>query len=439
MAEVLAVDLGGTSLRVARVTREGDITRLAVRPHRIGPEADAMAWWASMRDAIAEVGTSHLAGICIGGFTRSQVLVDAAGTPVRPALCFPDVRGVPVPGAESGTWMAMTPFHPVARLAFLAQTEPAVLAQARHVFQPAEFLAFRLSGRAAADRIANSWAISAETGAPTIAPLAAAFLPPSLLPELVPPGTRLGPAAGLGLDELPVFSGSMDTWMATIGAGVGAPGDAYLIAGTTDAGGVLTDAPQPRPGLVTLPWGDDVFHTGGPSAAGGACLDWAAHLLGLPDAAAVAALAETAGPAPPLIFIPALMGSRAPHWRPDQRGALHGLDMAHGPADIARAVLEGIACADRDLLGGLACARVVIAGGGAKSDLACQIRADIIGRPVIRVSGEPGLIGAAALAWHALGAYPTRAAAQAAMVRPERVFHPARDGAALYDAYRSLA
>ena len=160
---------------------------------------------------------------------------------------------------------------------------------------------------------------------------------------------------------------------------------------------------------------------------------------GLLAAAAVAALAETAGPAPPLIFLPALMGSRAPHWRPDQRGALHGLDMAHGPADIARAVLEGIACADRDLLGGLACARVVIAGGGAKSDLACQIRADIIGRPVIRVSGEPGLIGAAALAWHALGAYPTRAAAQAAMVRPERVFHPARDGAALYDAYRSLA
>ena len=437
MESVLAVDLGGTSLRVARVAASGVVLALAARQHRIGIEADAESWWTMLADAVAEIGTAGVKGICIGGFTRSQVLVDAAGTPVRPAQCFPDGRAVPIDGAESGTWMEMTAFHPVARLAWVARHDPAALAQARHVLQPAEFLAFRLTGRPAADRIANSWAIERDTGAVTTAPLRHAGLDPSLLPDLLMPGTRLGETNGIaGLVGVPVFLGSMDTWVATIGAGIGRPGDAYIIAGTTDAGGVLTAEPSPRPGLVTLPWGDGAFHTGGPSAAGGACLAWAATLLGLPNAAALVELASPSPPRPPLLFLPALVGTRAPHWQPAARGALLGLDAGHSQADIARAILEGIACADRDLFGGLDSTRVVIAGGGA-SDRACQIRADILARDIHRIAGEPGLAGAAILAWTGLGAYPTIAAAQAAMVRPDHVFTPT-EGLSyepLYEAY----
>jgi xylulokinase len=438
LESVLAVDLGGTSLRVARIGVSGAVLALAIRPHAIGEEADAEAWWITLADATAEIGTIGVRGICIGGFTRSQVLVDAATRPVRPAQCFPDGRGVPVEGAAEDTWLAMTAFHPVARLAWVARHDPTALARARHVLQPAEFLAARLTGRPASDRIANSWAIERDTGTVTTAPLRRADLEPELLPELLPPGTLLGPAHGVpGLDGVPVFMGSMDTWVATIGIGVGSPGDAYLITGTTDAGGVLTAEPAPRPGLVTLPWGDGVFHTGGPSAAGGACLAWAARLLGLPDAAAVVALAAPATARPPLLFLPALVGTRAPHWQPGARGALIGLDAGHGREDIARAVLEGIACADRDLHGGLPCTRVVVAGGGA-SDRACQIRADVLGQPVWRVAGEPGLAGAAILAWTGLGAYRDIGAAQVAMVRPDRMFAPGTGFGyeALYAAYQ---
>jgi len=440
---VLAVDLGGTSLRVARIGRDGTVLALAARPHRIGVEADAIGWWAMLAGAVAEVGTAGVRGVCVGGFTRSQVLVDAEGMPVRPAQCFPDGRATPVEGAAAGTWMAMTPFHPVARLAWVAREDRAALDRARHVLQPADFLNLRLTGRAVSDRIANCWAVERESGAVTTAPLARAGLDTALLPELLMPGAAIGAVRGLaglegvpGLDAVPVFLGSMDTWMATIGAGVGRPGEAYLIAGTTDAGGVLTAAPAPREGLVTLPWGPGVVHTGGPSAAGGACLDWAARLLGVADAAAVVALAAEAPASPALLFLPALIGTRAPLWRAEARGALLGLDATHGPADIARAVLEGIALADRDLLGGLPCERVVIAGGGA-SDRACQIRADVLGRRIARVAGEPGLMGAAILGWTGLGAYPSVAAAQAAMVRVERVFEPrpGRDYDALHAAY----
>ncbi len=410
---------------------------MAVRPHRIGEEADARDWWRALLDALAEIGTDGVRGIAIGGFTRSQILVDVAGVPVRPAQCFPDGRADPVPGAEAGTWMAMTAFHPAARLAWVARHDPTALARTRYVLQPADFLSFQLTARAASDRIANCWVID-RRGAVTLEPLRRAGIDPGLMPELLAPGAALGPARDVaGLAGVPVFLGSMDTWVASIGAGVGRAKDAYLIAGSTDAGGVLTAAAEERPGLVTLPWGDGVFHTGGPSSAGGACLDWAARLLGLADAAAVIARAETAGAAPPLLFIPALIGSRAPYWRAQARGALLGLDAAHGPAEIARAVLEGIACADRDLFGGLDFERLVIAGGGARADFACQVRADMLGRPVYRVAGEPGLAGAAVLAWVGLGVYASVIEAQAAMCRPDRVFapRPSVRGERLYSAF----
>jgi len=440
MSDVIAVDLGGTSLRVARVDRDGAVGGIAIRPHRIGPEADAETWWLALRDALRELGTGGVAGIALGGFTRSQVLVDTAGHPVRPALCFPDTRGEPVPGADAGTWAAMSPFHPVARLAWVAHHEPAALARADKVLQPKDFLALRLTGRAVSDRIANAWAIRRADGTVTPAPLARAGLPVSLLPELISPLDKVGPVRDLaGLAGVPVFTGSMDTWMAAVGAGVGRAGDAYIVSGTTDAGGVLTAAPAERPGLVTLPWHAGVFHTGGPSGAGADCLAWAAALLGLADAAAVTALAMQApADAPPLLFLPALAGTRAPDWQPHARAVLLGLAPAHGPADIARAVLEGVAFADRDLLGGLDFDRLVLTGGGARADAWCQIRADILGHDVHCASGESGLLGAAAIAWTGLGAYPDLAAAQMAMCRIDRVFiaRPAPRHARLYAAYR---
>ena len=425
MAAVLAVDLGGTSLRAAHVARTGEVLRLATRSHAIGVEADARDWWRTLSDVIAELGTEGISAIALGGFTRSQVLVDESGSPVRPAQCFPDGRGLPVPGADAGTWMAMTPFHPVARLAWVAAHDPAALSRAKHLLQPKDYLILRLTGRAVGDRVANAWAIARDGLGITAEPLRRAGLDPALLPDLLDPGAFVGPARGLGLDGVPVFAGAMDTWMATIGAGIGRPGDAYLISGTTDAGGVLTAAPAERPGLSCLPWGDDVFHTGGPSGAGADALAWAAELLGLADPAQVPERAAGARvDAPPLIFLPALSGTRAPSWNAAARAALIGLDRAHGPAEIARAVLEGVAFADRELLGGIDCARVVIAGGGARSDLWCQIRADILGRPVLRAGAETGLLGAAALAWTGLGAYSDIAAAQAAMCRHDRSFMP---------------
>lgn len=439
MSFVLAVDLGGTSLRAGLLDPTGALLALRALPHRTAEEADADAWWRDLQALLADLPKQDVAGVALGGFTRSQVLLDAAGHPVRPAQCFPDGRATAeaeeLSGLANPGWTAITPYHPLARLLWVRRHDPAAFARARHLLQPKDYLAFCLTGRIATDTVANAWARD-RAGHPAPRLLAAAGFDPALLPEMLPPEAPLGRCTLPGLEGVPVFCGSMDSWMASLGAGAGRPGEAYLISGTTDVAGVLAAAPETRPGRVTLPWGAgpggaELFHTGGPSSAGAACADWAAETLGLPDAAAVVALAETARPDPAApFFLPALMGERAPHWRPEARGAFLGLDRAHGAADLARAVLEGVAMADRALLEGLEIARLVLTGGGARSDFWCRLRAEVLGCPLHRAATpEPGLLGAAVLAFAALGQFPSRAAAQAALCRTDASFPGSPGGA----------
>lgn len=408
---VLAIDLGGTSIRLALIGATGEHIAQTAVPHTIGPEADARVWWHTIREQSASLPTKP-AAIALSGFTRGQVLVDAAGEPVRPAQCFPDARAsaAGLDAAAEGTWSTMSPFHPVARLAWVRAHDPAALRQARYLLQPKDFLALKLTGNPATDPIANAWAVDRATGERTDRPLRAAGLDPDLLPPFLAPTDRAGFAKGLGWPDVPVFTGSMDTWVASVGAGVGQPGDGYIISGTTDAGGVLTREPALVPGLVTLPWGE-TFHTGGPSGAGGDCVVWASAILGTTPDGLDRLAAESNEPP---LFIPALSGSRAPGWNAAATGAFLGLRRGHTRADLARAVLEGVAFADVDLFGGLPTHRIVLAGGGARSDVWAQIRADAFGQTLLRMTGEPGLLGAAAIAWTGLGRFASLADARAA-------------------------
>jgi xylulokinase len=68
---------------------------------------------------------------------------------------------------------------------------------------------------------------------------------------------------------------------------------------------------------------------------------------------------------------------------------------------------------------------LLIAGGGARSDLWCQLRADVLGRPVRRAAAEePGIAGAALLAWIGLGHFAGLAEAQAGLAGGASTWHP---------------
>jgi xylulokinase len=452
---LLCSDLGGSSLRVGLIGLDGAIRAMTSVPLAIEHGADGRAevdpevWWDGLLNATRAVAQADaiafraIAGVAICGMTRTQVLVDANGAPVRPAITFRDTRSADVASdiaRETGV-PGIDAFHPVARLAYVARHEPDRFARAAHVLDPKDYLALRLSGIAASDPI--SLARLVELNGRT-APIVATCL--KLLPTLMQPGARLGAVqAGLpepfkGLAGTPVFMTSNDTWTAVVGLGAMQAGCAYNVSGTSEVLGVIGTQAASAEGMMTVDWGDGLFQLGGPSQTGADVFGWLQMMLG-PQAAELAAAVGDAPPHPrPLVFLPFLQGERVPHWNPDLRAAFIGLDRSHQPRDLVRAVLEGVALANRDVLTraeqalGMVATEIRIGGGGARNAGWCQIKADICQRRIVAGCDEPGLLGCAAVALTGLGRYPSLAAAQQHLARPGKTYLPRQQHRLRYDA-----
>ena len=149
------------------------------------------------------------------------------------------------------------------------------------------------------------------------------------------------------------------------------------------------------------------------------------------------------------LFLPTLSGSTAPRWNDRMLGCFAGLALNHRPAHLARAVLEGCAYALRDIIDrfdalGVGGDEIRVVGGGARSRLWLQIKADVTGRAVRQVHGEHATAaGAAMLAAVAAGhfadlgeaaARSVRLADQPILPQPET----AETYAEAYGAYRRL-
>ena len=480
MSAVLACDIGGTSIRAALIDRAGQTLvahrRAAPTEHeREGRcEIDPDAWWtifAELAESLAaDAGSAFdaIEAVAVCGVTRTQVILDRSGRPLRPAMTWRDTRAEPAVEALMARLPPDHPerprinaFHPLARLAWLKSHESRVLDAAAAVIDPKDYINFRLTGRVATDPISSARLIAAAAPGPggesllSAAGIGAHILPPRLAPTDIVGRVAGGqPGALARLSGRPVFCLANDTWAAVLGLGAMRPGYAYNISGTTDVIGVVSAAPATAEGLMSVDWGAGLHHLGGPSQNGADTLAWLLELLepGDTDAGAIGPAVERLLSAPrdaqPILFLPYLQGERTPHWDAALRGAAIGLNRRHTRADLGWAVLEGIAFLNRLVLEraeaalGGAVHEIRFGGGGAANAIWCQIKADICERPVVvGAAAEPGLLGCAIAARVGLGQFPSLAAAQDALVRVARRYQPRNEPRAayrkLYALYRS--
>jgi len=465
MTNILAFDLGGTSLRAAVIDAAGMtiVARSTLSTAGQTPEADPELWWrdlAGLCDALADADSAAFAAtgaIAISAFTRTQVFLDAAGHVVRPALLWHDARAEAVVGEIKAKCPSAHPeaarlnaFHPAARLLWLARTAPDALARVAKIVEPKDWLNFRLTGVLAGDVVSLARLAAATAAGPDgRSILSAVGLPMALLPALNDPVSVMGrvvpglPGALGRLAGIPVVTMANDTWAAVTGLGALRPGYGYNISGTTEVLGLVADKPAVAEGLLDVEWGPALHQLGGPGQNGADALAWLLDLLGRRGGTVgddLSALLAQPRIADPLLFLPYLQGERTPWWDANLRGALIGLNRTHRAADIAWAVMEGVAFLNRIVLeraeagAGLRARELRFGGGGAANAVWCQIKADILARPVsVPAVEEPGLLGAAIVASTACGAYPTLAAAQDALVPPGRVFRPDPARTAHYD------
>ncbi len=491
MDYVLGCDVGSQSAKAILLTAAGSLAAEAAEdyavdyPAPLWAEQPAERWLSALARAVrralhaAQAPAASVRALAVAAQVDGIVPVDGAGQPLRPALIWMDRRAGPQcaqaeQAMDAGRLFARTglnldPTHVAPKIRWIADNEPHVDAQTAHYLLPGSFVARWLCGELAVDYSNASSTLLLDVVERRWAPdLCAAFgVDPARLAPVCAAATVLGPlrpaaAEALGLTPATlVLAGCGDEHAACLGAGILAPGRVGDIAGTAEP--VCAALPAPRfddtrllethchadpgqwllenPGFVSggnFRWYRDHFGQAEINAA-----------LGTPQTA-YARLDAQAAAVPPgsdgLVFLPCLMGAMAPTWDPEMRGAWLGFTLAHTRAHFARAVLEGSAYAVRDIVDRLRAMRLDVSelrvmGGGARSPLWNQIKADVCGLPVlVPAIHETTALGAALLALVGLGRFASLAEAAEQLVQLDQRFEPdpARQRAyhAPYQRYR---
>lgn len=441
---LLGIDLGTSQAKAGLFNLTGeligwgeaDYDTMQVLPGQA--EQSAEAWWQAtiqaIRAAVQGVAPGRLAALCAGGQGPSVVLTDVTGRPVAPAVIWQDQRSQPQ--REALTRRLGRPVSPYAylpKVLWMAQNWPEAWRQTRYALAAWDYLALRLTGRPVASEV-----IGSEPPFPADL-VAASGLEADRFPPPIVGGTVIGPvtaaaaqATGLPVG-LPVVAGVFDAMAGFIGAGLTVPGRAIDHGGTSGGFGLCwyerlsAEGCYPQPGPVPGTW-----IVGGPFAAAGRAIAWWQAIAC--ETTDLDGLLDEATSIPPgaegCVFLPYLQGERTPIWDPNARGVFFGLTLRHQRPHLTRAIIEGVAFALRHTADQLRAAggevREVRAGGGqAQHPLWNQVKADVLGVPVVVPAvRDITPLGVAILAGVGVGLLPDLAQAAAAMSRPGRIFTP---------------
>ena len=416
----LGLDVGTQSVRALVASDRGEIRSAASRPLTSRRDAgrheqDPLAWWTALagacREALAAVPAGRLRGAALCATSGTVLLADAAGRPLTPGLMYDDARARPqharlerAVGArlEAVLGARVQLSWALPKLLWLLEHGPATVPGARVAHQP-DVLVRRLVGHEVPSDASHALKTGydvARGGWPR-AELDELGVPGDVLPEVVPPGTGLGAVCAEAQAETgipagtPVVAGMTDGCAAQLAAGAVDVGRWNSVLGTTLVLKGVTRQPLRDPaGAVYAhrsPDGD--WWPGGASSVGAGVLS--ARFPGR-DLPALDALAARHEPAGAIAYPLAGRGERFPFAAPEAEGFILG--EPDGEADRYAAVLQGVAFVERlcfDLVEGLGApveGAVTLTGGGARSRYWCQLRADVLRRPVrLLASAEPAL------------------------------------------------
>ena len=251
---------------------------------------------------------------------------------------------------------------------------------------------------------------------------------------------------GLGMGSLPIVAIAGDSHAALVGHGDFAVGAIKATYGTGSSLMALVSSSECHTSRLarTVAWtlpGDDLssntqYALEGNITMSGAALQWVGQFLGLADPAAESAkLAAQVSDADGVMFVPAMAGMGAPHWRSSARGLICGLRPHHRAAHLARAALDAIALQVADVFeemrreGSLELSSLRADGGATRNSTLMQLQADVLGVPVYRsLQEELSALGVARLGGLILGWWKDLSSAEV-LQRPTDTFTSSIDSA----------
>jgi xylulokinase len=444
-AHTIGIDVGSQSIKGCLLDPDGEVLAVGRKacamshPASGWAEQDPAEWHVGLASVVHEMlERAGVAGREVGQLglacqVDGVVPIDSELRPLRDAVIWLDRRATEESAALVDrvgerelfelTGLNCDASHTAPKMMWLRDNEPDIYKETRWLPAVGGYLVGWLTGEVVLDHANASSTLLYDIGAAGWS-------------------EQLAEAAGIEMSLLPEIRDSTDiAGCLTQGAAerLGLTTDCKVVVGTGDEHGAALAAGLLRPGLVA-----DVTGTAEPVAAvadeltldeellvethahavpgtllvenpgfvsGGSTLWLSESVLRRPQADLFALAAKAPAGSDGVMFLPSLSGAMAPRWNDDMRGAFAGLSMNHDDAHLSRAVLEGCAYALRDIVDrldalGLVDDEIRVVGGGARSPLWLQIKADVLNRPVRPVlAKEPTAMGAAMLAGVAGGAF----------------------------------
>ena len=370
------VDLGTSGIKVALVNEDGACLASASErsvvdiPQPGWSQQDPDQWWrltAACFDALAADHAdlmARLTAISFSGHMLGQVLLDKDNRPTTPCILWNDQRAL----AECAELLDRVPDigwrtngHPdpgltAPKLLWLAKHKPQALERADMLMLPKDYVRLKMTGDRATEisDAAGTMLLDCKSGTWDEELLAAAGWDRACLPPLL---NSCDPAGQLRAElctrwhtpeTVIIAAGSGDNYAGALGVGAAIPGRAALSIGTS---GVLSAVdgefhPAPDKAILTTPHAaPGTYLSMGVVMSATQSLDWMAQLTST-DAAELASLAENAasdGVADMPLGRPSITGVRTPDNRPDASAIFAGITAGHGKAELAYAVMEGVA------------------------------------------------------------------------------------------------
>lgn len=487
MSLLLGLDIGTTGTRALLIDEKGVVMASAVSeypmytPHPQWAEQDPADWWGATveatRTALTRAGASgeEVTSIGLSGQMHGVVLLDEQDEVLRPSIIWCDQRS-----QAQADWItervgetrliqltcnpALTGFS-APKLLWIRDNEPQTYEQGRKFLLPKDYIRFKLTGEYATE-------VSDASGTSLFdvrerrwsgEVLSDLGVDRDLLPEVYESpvvSAKLSQAAaqetGLAAGT-PVVGGAGDQAAGAVGNGVVETG---ILSSTIGTSGVLfafTDHPVLDPKGRMQSFCHAVpgkWHVMGVTQGAGLSLRWfrdnfggaemlVSNLTGVDPYALLDREAEQAPVgAEGLIFLPYLMGERAPHLDPDAKGVFFGLTARHTRLHMVRAVFEGVAYSLRDSMEiireemSIPVEQVRASGGGGRSALWRQIQADVFQTEMATINVAEGpAYGVALLAGVGTGVWSSVEEACRATIRVVQHVQPIPENVAVYDQF----
>jgi xylulokinase len=478
MSHVLGFDISTTATKAVLLDDAGVVVAVGsssydyvtLRP--TWSEQDPLLWWdaavEATRSVLATSGVSpaNIDAIGLTGQMHGSVLLDRAGDVVRPALLWNDQRTaaecdqiremigrerlIATTGNDALTGLTSP------KLLWVRNNEPENWEQVRTVLLPKDYVRFRLTGDRALDVAGGSGTGLFDLGQRKWSTeiLDGLSLGRSLFPNTFEGTAVTGSVSAVAdgatglLEGTPVAGGGGDQSANAVGVGAVTSGVLALSLGTSGVVFATTDGPDIDPEARVQAFCHAVpgrWHMMGVMLSAAGSLRWLRDALvpGSDFDTLVNGAAEVPAGADGLVFLPYLSGERTPHPDPKARGAFVGLTTSHDLRHLTRAVLEGVAFGLRDgldLMVGAGVPRpdsIRASGGGIRSELWCQILADVLtARIDTPVTEEGAAYGAGMLASVAAGHHSSVDAAAEALIAVNPRAEPGTDTAAYAEIHQ---